>query len=368
MSFTLLTAAVSTGELQIKGTLASSFDVPYDILVRPADSFTALESERGLVAANFSSGIFGGITLDQWHAILRMPGVDVAAPIANIGYIAPFARVRFSVNRFLNRDAVQLYRLRLTWSSDRGLSSFPGADRFVYYTRVNRIVTPGYKLHYEVLPDGERLGVCYGFNLGLPAQEGPFYYSTKAGYGIQCFSERSPRAGKANGIPFPPGEVGTATDVLFPIMVAGIDPKQENLLLGLDGTITSGRSLRTSDTATQSAGSTLVPVIASGRNFVDEPLEVTVERLRIPPGVDIPRTLATPKAFPFVTRLPGDVLGHLHVSSAALYERELEGLQPGLPSNYWHVSPARYRQIGQDVLSPVTVTNPADAYYTPYGN
>ncbi len=368
VSFTLLTAAVSTGELQIKGTLTQSFEGPYDILVRPTDSFTPLESERGLVAANFSSGIFGGITLNQWQDILGMPGVEVAAPIANIGYIAPFAKVRFSVNRFLNRDAVQLYRLRLTWSSDRGLSSFPGADQFVYYTRANRFVTPGYKLHYEVLPDGERLGVCYGFNLGLPAHVSPFYYSSKAGYGIQCFSERSPRAGSANAIPFPPGEVGTASAVLFPIMVAGIDPEQEDLLLGLDDTITSGRSLRVSDTATPRADSTVVPVIASDRNFVDEPLEVTVERLRIPARVDIPRMLAVPKAFPFVTRLPGDVLGHLHVSSADLYERELEGLQPGLPSNYWHVSPARYRQIGQDVLSPTPVTNPADAYYTPYGN
>jgi putative ABC transport system permease protein len=364
VSFTLLTAAVSTGELRIKGTLAHSFEGPYDILVRPADSFAPLEDERGLVAANFASGIFGGITLDQWRQILGLPGVEVAAPIANIGYIAPSVTVRFSVNRFLNRDPVQLYRLRLTWSSDRGLSSFPGQDEFVYYTRVNRIVTPGFE-HYEVLPNGQRLGVCYGFNLGKPPQQGPFYYSTKAGYSIECFSERSPRAGSANATPFAAGKVGAATGVLFPIMVAAIDPEQENLLIGLDDTITSGRSLRLSDTANIRNGSTVVPVIASDRNYVDEPLSVTVERLQIPPGVDVPHTLAIPKAFPFLTGLPGETLGYLHMSSAELYERELEGLKPGFPANYWHVSPARYRQPGEDVLSPSPVTNPADVYYIP---
>lgn len=85
VSFTLLTAAVNTGGLQIRGTITRNFRASYDILVRPPDSYTPLEKSQGLVAANFASGIFGGITMKQWHEILQIPGVDVAAPIANLG-------------------------------------------------------------------------------------------------------------------------------------------------------------------------------------------------------------------------------------------------------------------------------------------
>jgi putative ABC transport system permease protein len=168
VSFTLLTAAVSTGELRIRGTIANSFDSSYDILVRPADSYTDLERRQGLVAANFASGIFGGITKAQWRDILTIPGVEVAAPIANLGYVAPFVHVTFGIERFLNDDPVQLYRLRSTWSADRGLSSYPGQDSFVYYTRTNRHLTPSYTVHDELLPDGERLPVCSAFYQGIP--------------------------------------------------------------------------------------------------------------------------------------------------------------------------------------------------------
>ncbi|MBA3690880.1 MAG: ABC transporter permease, partial [Actinobacteria bacterium] len=168
LSFTLLTAAVNTGELQLRGTITRNFRSSYDVLVRPTDSFTDLEQSQGLVADNFASGVFGGITRAQWHEILAIPGVEVAAPIANLGYVAPFVHVTFGIEKFLNDDPVQLYRIRSTWSADRGLSNYPGQDSFVYYTRKNRMFTPRHEAKYELLPNGERLPVCSGFNQGVP--------------------------------------------------------------------------------------------------------------------------------------------------------------------------------------------------------
>src|SRR5881397_1009919 len=86
---------------KFRGTVQQNFRSAYDILVRPADSYTPLEQEQGLVAANFASGIFGGISLRQWHQIEDVPGVDVAAPIANIGYVVPYENVKVLVNRYL---------------------------------------------------------------------------------------------------------------------------------------------------------------------------------------------------------------------------------------------------------------------------
>ncbi len=85
-AFTVLTAASRTSQLRTIGTVTSSFHAAYDILVRPAGSRTALETETGTVQPNFLSGIYGGITMAQYRQIQRITGVQVAAPIAMVGY------------------------------------------------------------------------------------------------------------------------------------------------------------------------------------------------------------------------------------------------------------------------------------------
>ena len=76
------------------GTVAANFRSAYDILVRPKGSATDLEREQGVVRPNFLSGQFGGITMKQYEQIKAISGVEVAAPIAMIGYVAAlrFAR------------------------------------------------------------------------------------------------------------------------------------------------------------------------------------------------------------------------------------------------------------------------------------
>ncbi|MBA3691248.1 MAG: FtsX-like permease family protein [Actinobacteria bacterium] len=368
LSFTLLTAAVNTGELQLRGTITRNFRSSYDILVRPADSFTDLERSQGLVADNFASGIFGGITRAQWRETLAIPGVEVAAPIANLGYVAPFVRVTFGIEKFLNDDPVQLYRIRSTWSADRDLSNYPGQDSFVYYTRENRMFTPRHEAKYELLPNGDRLPVGSGFNQGVPlGASSPFVYSTPEGWFIQCFSERSPQAARVNTYPLGPGEVGSGTDVLYPALVAAIDPVQEEQLLGVKDSIVSGRFLLPTDEVGGKPGDRIVPMIAGSRTYVDQPMDAVVERLRIPRGVSVPRTLASPDAFRFVTRLDGEDIGSVHLSSKSLFYHELHALARGAGGlqNYWAVGPIRYEGDALSGLSPTAVRNPDDAYTVP---
>ena len=60
----------------------------YDILVRPADSHLDLERTNGLVEPNFLGFTGkGGISRGQVEAIRRIPGVEVAAPVAYIGLL-----------------------------------------------------------------------------------------------------------------------------------------------------------------------------------------------------------------------------------------------------------------------------------------
>ena len=78
-SFTVLSGSVRSSHAQVVGVVRHNFRSAYDLLVRPEGSKTRLEQARGLVRDNYLSGIFGGITLSQYHRIAAVPGVAVAA-------------------------------------------------------------------------------------------------------------------------------------------------------------------------------------------------------------------------------------------------------------------------------------------------
>src|ERR1035441_8385827 len=80
VSFSLLTAATNTQAAQVTGTVQKNLRPAYDILARPKGSETSLEQSQGLVEDNYLSGIFGGITMAQYQAFKRIPGVEIAAP------------------------------------------------------------------------------------------------------------------------------------------------------------------------------------------------------------------------------------------------------------------------------------------------
>jgi len=140
-SFVVLTGAARTTQLRTVGSLKHNYRSAYDILVRPKGSVTGLERRRGLVRPNYLSGIFGGISLRQYHTVERLPGVQVAAPIAMIGYIVPRTTVTTRVTAGLGGAPRQLYRVDRTWVFDRGLSRVRDADGFVYVTR-SALTTP----------------------------------------------------------------------------------------------------------------------------------------------------------------------------------------------------------------------------------
>jgi putative ABC transport system permease protein len=368
VSFTLLTAAVKTSELQVRGTVAKNWETAYDILVRPPGSFTALERRQGLIRDNYLSGIFGGITVAQWRGILHIPGVDAAAPIANLGYIVPVTRgLNLSVNRYLTKDPVQLYRLRTTWVADRGTSTYPGQNLYVYFTRRHRFVIR-YELPHEVVPGSGVLDVCSHFI--APRVRTPFPSGDVDSF-LQCFSSLSPDVERHYYLPFHPGFVGSGVNLPFPMLISAIDPVQENRLLALDHTIVSGRALRISD-GYRRVGLGLgygivVPVIAASRTYVDESLHVTVERLQPPTGSDVPAILASKQAYPFLTSLQGAPVGAHSFSPDAMYDtllRQLAGAHSGLVAT-WTGGTVGYRSEGTDRLDPVPATNPVSIWKVP---
>ena len=400
--FLLLSAAGKTTDVRVKGSVRSAFRPAYDILVRPQGSATPLERSAGLVRSNYLSGIYGGITLEQWESIKRIHGVAVAAPVANIGYVLPWERIKIGIKRDLNRDPVQLYRVNVSYVTPDG-SRYPSYTPYVYYTRVGRYENVAKWTTGEVVPGKpgytEPCGGWYGSSFN--PTYGPFDPAGRSS--ISCFAEGS----KTNSFTwsFVPRDpryanfVGVETGANFPVAVSAIDPASEAKLLHLDRAIVGGRYLKASDEmfvrrqpppkyVNPDAPSghmrfqvPLVPVIASSRTFLSDKLQVEVERLRIPRGTDAARALTTgtcklprypcaeayelPKGADYHTgrqfaeALKGAVVERRTEPVLPLYERIVGGVSDPsfapwkglLPADgFWTASPVRYRTDRKSVV------------------
>jgi putative ABC transport system permease protein len=393
VSFVLLTGSARTSSLQVRGTLKENFRGAYDILVRPNRSFTPLERRRGLIRDNYLSGIYGGITLRQYRAIQGLPGVEVAAPIANLGTTFLQGTVTVPLRRFLGPAQDQLFRVRFSWSSQRSLSSYPGADQYFYATRRPFQPGPGMTSVVSDPLTGRLDQVCDGYDDTRPIVYRPFVPLNSTLF----WCAGSNRAGVLGLNLFKPYSFKRAAvyfDFMLPVNVAAVDPAAEDRLLGLRSAVASGRYLSGSDrprVATYSDGLWLnIPVLAASRSFVDEQLQAAIERLVVPRDTDVPgmlgagacgansdpaqshcgvipgSTTSTPiqpgppghrhtTAYRFVTSLRGVRIGETTFSAQHVYTGALRQ-RPWLLA-YWRGAPVRYRQIGPATLRPIQVSN-----------
>ena len=109
-SFGLLSAAVTTSRAETIGTVSANARSAYDVLVRPKSSVSPVEVARGTVRDNYLSGIFGGITIDEYKAIRDLPGIEVAAPVANLGYVNVLGSLPITFGDFGLRPSPGLYQ------------------------------------------------------------------------------------------------------------------------------------------------------------------------------------------------------------------------------------------------------------------
>jgi ABC-type lipoprotein release transport system permease subunit len=378
-SFSLLTAAGKTTEIRVKGSVESNYRTAYDILVRPKMTQLPLEREVGLVRNNYLSGLFGGITLPQWRRVKAIPGVDVAAPVANVGFVVPQGFGSFPINQLLNEDHVQIYRV--SWSSvaHRGNSRYPWRTDYIYYTR-NAFAPPQrFGGDREIVgrgPNDVVVGVCNGIVTEADRARGflrshPFEREITKG----CNSAKTP---------FPAsGVIIAGARMNFPVLLAAVDPVEESRLLRLDRAVVAGRYLRPGEPPRLQAlgpapnGSPsyhrLVPVMTAARTYVDEYMEARIERLVIPAGVDVPRILASPRDEAFLEGLQGREVLRRSIPTTDFYEQALTSqfgeeqktIKSSSPS-YWAAAPVHYlpTHTGEAVLEPRPVENPDSIWRT----
>ena len=256
LGFVLLAATSQTTTAVLTGDVARTWRGPYQLLVRPDGSRSALERSAGLIRPNYLSGLAGGITRTQLQAIKDLPGVEVAAPIALVGFVQWPASWTLGLTDVVGSGPTVL-RITFTAEGEAGLSHYPLGDQFV-------VVAPGARL--EVVAGRTSLHV--GATVIACTQQ------------VRC----SDGTTLAPPVLQPGAAAATVLPFAQPIVVAGIDPAAEAQLAGLSGCLTGGRYLTETDGPTQvtsPAGAQIaIPILVSQSSFIDEVVHAHVARAR----------------------------------------------------------------------------------------
>jgi putative ABC transport system permease protein len=354
-AFTVLTAASRTAQARTVGKVSANFQPAYDILVRPKGARSAVEGKTGTVEPDFLSGIYGGITMAQWHQIERIPGVQVAAPIAMVGYTELNAYLFVPVPAAaLKGSGRQLYRISTTWVSDNGATRVAQPPSYLYVTplSLSRTANGG-------VTDGTGPG-CPGPTV-LSAGTNPF--GTAAQSYVQCWS-------RVNQYDMPPPTPGSHNSAGYfvtwtvPVLIAAIDPDAEAKLDGLNKALVSGRYL----TENESARSPTLPVLASSASGMNEYAQTTVAQLAAPSAMrDMNAAWEGAQA-----SAPGRTVATGRTTAQQAYSAlingpptDYEGSASGdFVEGYWSVGPLHYQRITAGALTPRQVVNPPSAWYT----
>lgn len=221
--------------------LQKRWQASYDIIVRPAGTRSVTEEEN-LLDPNFLSGLSGGISIEQYEQIKAIDGIEIAAPIAMIGYLL------FSIDlEELELEGNGIYRLVTEEINNIGIKEKRNVTT-TYFTRGNNEV-----IQEKFIETGG------DYFLGIPYET----YSTT-----------------------------------WTVLLAGIDPEQEAKLVGLDQAIVPvgtsryftdddiSKNIVLNEDAVESGDleiySSSIPVIVSSQTYTDYLANYTIEKLDLP--------------------------------------------------------------------------------------
>jgi hypothetical protein len=358
-AFTVLTAASRTAQVRTTGVVSANFSPAYDILVRPRGARTALESATGTVQPDFLSGIYGGITLAQYQQIQQIPGVEVAAPIAMVGYAQLNAGVFVPVPAAaLAGSGRQLYRISTTWVSDGGASRITQPPGYLYVTPLP--VTLKRSDNGQSMTDGTGPGCPQA--VFPPPGTNPFGTAAQS-YAI-CWS----RANENGMAPIPGGNSGTTAGYFvtwsIPVLIAAIDPAAEAKLDGLNKALVSGGYL----TENEGAGSPTLPVLASSASGMNDYAQTTLRQLAAPSAMpDMNDAWESAQA-----SAPGRTVATVRTTAQQAYSGVLNGppqtylgnAAGTLVNGYWSLGAVAYQRVAAGALTPRQVVNPPSVWYT----
>jgi hypothetical protein len=332
LSLSLVGVIGAKAQVELVGDIERAWSTPYDILVRPEGSLSALEAAEGLVRPNFVSGLRGGITPAQLSAIRSDPDVEVAAPIAMAGFVNWPLAVFLPLDGSTAGDQVRLYRITASISGDAGLSNYPVEQRLVISASAGR-----YQFDGRLLQVGDT-------SIGCPP-------------GTDCFGGTVCRGSECEEGGFPSAsEARYYLPLLIPVAIAGVDPAAEAQLAGLDACVTEGRYLTQADGPVEVGDPEeqleSLPVLLSQRSFVGQEVHVEIAQATVGSGgLDVQNL--DPSVWSAVDRKSYSIEG--------LYRDYIPSVHDYIdPWPIWSTSDVTYDQLGKRRLRarPIVAKDP----------
>lgn len=292
VGFTLLAITSKTTEATLHGDIATTWNTPYDLLVVPHGEQLGAQRGDHSVQPNVFTVLHGGITMAQLASVRSVSGVQVAAPVASVGYVdyAPAAAYE-PLTGLPRTQGLTVYRISATTTTDAGMSHIPG------YT------------DYVVMPDGQDLWQVFEAAGGARTIFTNAGRLRCAGDDVACFGGPPPTNALAAAFASAPMMYRHDYHLLIPVV--GIDPSAEARLDGLDHCVATGRYLATADVpsvttlgpASGFPGAQLpaIPVLVNRQPQVSD-----AERLEVEVATDSPSLLTSG------TVLDDSAFGRLH--------------------------------------------------------
>lgn len=145
-------SSLSSIEVQIEEDITQYARGSYDLLVRPQEAITSLEEQWGLVEENYLSVGRGGISIADWQSILALNDVEVAAPVASLGY---FKGVTESFSLPMPEQSA---RIQIQFFTTDGMRRYPLYDpQTVIYLEQDGLEYGAFDFVEDVLPELDAL-------------------------------------------------------------------------------------------------------------------------------------------------------------------------------------------------------------------
>ncbi len=209
----LLSATTQTTLVRGNQIISQNWRPTYDLVVLPPQAKIPTDQQ---IPSDLLAGYSTGISVQQYEQIKDLPGIEVAAPIAYVGYIQmPVPQIYFSDHSFPTGY----------YQRDWTLTAFNG-QRQIVESQEREIVY-----------------IISGSDSTTPSNDhsdtGPQSLDVLSAFGGQIHEEIV----EVGNSPAPMSPSGTGT-----FLLAAIDPAAENQLVHLDKSISAGRMLTEQDT------------------------------------------------------------------------------------------------------------------------
>jgi len=209
----LLSATTQTTLVRGNQIISQNWRPTYDLVVLPPQAKIPADPR---VPSDLLAGYGGGISIKQYEQIKNLPGIEVAAPIAYVGYIQmPVPSIYFSDHSY----PTGYYQL------DWKLTAFNG-------------------LHHIVeLQERDMIYIISSSDSTTPVRDSSTTSSHPSDVLATFGGQIDEEIDEVDNSPTPMSPNGTGT-----FLLAAIDPAAENQLVHLDKSITAGRMLTEHDT------------------------------------------------------------------------------------------------------------------------